>query len=160
MRLRPSNFPAIRIAQFARLIHQSNDLFNAVLRCNDPKEMSALFSVHASSYWDTHFVFGKCTSIKPKLLGTESIRLLTINVVTPFLFLYGEVKSLSLFKERGLSLLEQLPAEHNSDMVHWKEIGVSVLNAMHTQALLHLKSQYCDKKRCLDCRIGNQLLRG
>jgi hypothetical protein len=158
LRLRPSNFPAIRIAQFAYLIHYAQDLFLSVLNSRDPREMADLFAVQASGYWDTHFLFGRWSAPKPKLLGIASIRLLTVNLVAPFLFLYGEVKALPSYKEKGLAFLELLPPESNADINHWIEIGIPAPDAIHTQALLHLKSRFCDKRRCLECRIGNQLL--
>jgi hypothetical protein len=158
LRLRPSNFPAIRIAQFACLIHHAKDLYPSMLECHDPREMARFFDVQASVYWDTHFLFGRCSAPKPKILGTASIRLLTINLVAPFLFLYGEVKALPSYKEKGLAFLELLPPENNADIIRWMEIGVPAPDALHTQALLHLKSRFCDRKRCLECRIGNQLL--
>jgi hypothetical protein len=160
LRLRPSNFPAIRIAQFANLIHHARDLFLSVLESRDPGDMADLFAVRASGYWDTHFLFGRWSAPKQKFLGIESIRLLIINLVAPFLFLYGEVKALPAYKEKGLAFLEQLPPENNADISHWLEIGVPAPDALHTQALLHLKNRFCDKKRCLECRIGNQLLTG
>lgn len=158
LRLRPSNFPAIRIAQLACLIYRSEDIFRMVLESRDPGEMNKLFSVKASAYWDTHFLFGKWSVPKPKVLGTSSARLLIVNLVAPFLFLYGEIKALPAFKEKGLAILELLPPESNSDLEHWLEIGIPAPDALHTQALLHLKSRFCDKKRCLECRVGNQLL--
>jgi len=158
LRLRPSNFPAIRIAQFACLIHSTKDLFHSILESRDPREMTELFGVQASGYWDTHFLFGKWSASRPKLLGIASIRLLTVNLVVPFLFLYGEVKALPSYKEKGLAFLELLPPESNSDISHWNEIGIPAPDSLHTQALLQLKSCYCDRKRCLECRIGNQLL--
>jgi hypothetical protein len=158
LRLRPSNFPTIRIAQFASLIHSAKDLFLAMLESSSPQEMTGLFGVHASVYWDTHFIFGKASVPKPKLLGSNAIRLLTINMVAPFLFLYGDVKALPGYKEKGLAFLELLPPESNTVINGWTEIGVCPADALQTQALLHLKTNYCDKKRCLDCRIGNQLL--
>jgi hypothetical protein len=158
LRLRPSNFPTLRIAQFASLIHSAKDLFLAVLESTGPQEMIDLLTVSASCYWDNHFMFGKVSVPKPKLLGNASIRLLTINMVAPFLFLYSDVKALPTYKEKGLTFLELLPPESNTVISGWTEIGVYPTDALQTQALLHLKANYCDKKRCLDCRIGNQLL--
>jgi hypothetical protein len=158
LRLRPSNFPAIRIAQLACLINNAKDLFSLVLETSNIREIADHFGVHASIYWDTHFLFGKLSISKPKLLGINSIHLLIINLVVPFLFFYGETKSLPSFKEKGLAFLEQLPPESNAIIRNWMEIGINSPNALSTQALLHLKSHYCDKKRCLECRIGNYLL--
>jgi hypothetical protein len=160
LRLRPSNFPAIRIAQFASLVHQRKDLYRSVLECNHPEELILLFSVQASAYWDSHFVFGKWSAPRPRMLGADSIRLITINLVAPFYFLYGEAKALPSFKEKGLAFLELLPPESNSDLSRWKGLGITAIDALHTQALIHLKSCYCDKRRCLECRIGNALLNG
>jgi hypothetical protein len=160
LRLRPSNFPAVRIAQFASLIHKELNIYQSVLESHDPRQIACLFEVQASAYWDTHFIFGKWSASKPKILGITSIRLLIVNLVAPFLFLYGEVKALPPFKEKGLTVLEMLPPESNADIDCWKAIGVPAPDALHTQALLHLKSHYCDKKRCLECRIGAQLLTG
>jgi hypothetical protein len=159
LRLRPSNFPTVRIAQLADMVHRSGDIFAALLECADPRSMTSLFSATASSYWDSHFLFGKLSSLRPKIFGESSAVLLMINLVAPFLFLYGEIRALPQFKEKGLAFLEQLPPESNADMEHWKEMGVAFPDALHTQALLQLKSRYCDGKRCLECRIGNELLR-
>jgi hypothetical protein len=158
LRLRPSNFPAIRISQFACLLNNPKDLFLIVLESNDIREITDHFAVHASTYWDTHFLFGKMSISRPKLLGIDSINLLVINMVVPFLFFYGEAKSLPAYKEKGLAILEQSPPENNTIIRNWMEIGIHSPNALSTQALLYLKSHYCDKKRCLECRIGNQLL--
>jgi len=158
LRLRPSNFPTVRIAQFADLIHSAPDLFLSALECRDPKSMIDFFTVQASSYWDTHFLFGRLSTFKRKLLGISSIRLLIVNMVVPFLFLYGDTKAVIDFKEKALAFLESLPPEDNAIINHWMEIGIFSRNALCTQALLHLKRDYCDKKRCLECRIGKQLL--
>jgi hypothetical protein len=158
LRLRPSNFPALRIAQFAGLIHKSKDLFSNVLESSSPKEIASQFDVNASEYWDSHFLFGRWSSPKPKTLGISSIRLIIVNFVAPFLFLYGDMKSSSSHKEKGLSFLERLPPENNTNISKWMEMEIPVPDALHSQALLHLKQNYCDKKRCLDCRIGNKLL--
>jgi len=158
LRLRPGNFPTIRIAQLAGLIHQSDDLFGAVLRTNDPGELTDLFDVEASSFWSEHFIFEKLSVKNPKNLGISAARLLIVNLVVPFLFLYGEMKAQPACKEKGLSLLELLPAELNSEITKWKETGIPVTDALHSQALLHLKGNYCDKKKCLECRIGRHLL--
>jgi hypothetical protein len=158
LRLRPLNFPTIRIAQFAFLIHQAKDLFLRVLESRDPREMEDLFSVQASGYWDSHFLFGRLSAPKSRQMGIASIRLLTVNLVAPFLFLYGEVKALPSYKEKGLAFLEALPPESNADILGWTGVGIPAPDSLHSQALLHLKSRYCDKRRCLECRIGNSLL--
>ena len=94
-----------------------------MLGSRDSREMIDLFGVQASGYWDTHFLFGKLSMTKPKFLGIDSIRLLTVNLVVPFLFLYGETKSIPSYKEKGLSFLENLPPENNVVINHWMETG-------------------------------------
>jgi hypothetical protein len=159
LRLRPSNFPTVRIAQLARLVYSSTDLFSAVIECKDPGSVTRLFAVNASEYWDSHFLFGRISASRKKMMGASSISLLIINLVAPFLFLYGEVKALPQYKEKGLAFLELLPPELNADVERWKGIGIPAPDALHTQALLQMKSRYCDKKRCLECRVGATLLR-
>ena len=94
----------------------------------------------------------------PKIMGSVCVKLLIINGMAPFLFFYALEKGQPVIREGVLNFLEQFPGEHNSILEHWKEAGFPVDNAMQTQALLHLKQIYCDKKRCLECRIGSALL--
>ena len=94
----------------------------------------------------------------PKVIGSSSIQLYILNAVAPFLFFYGDYKGINEDKEKAISLIEKLAGEKNTIISKWKQLGLPVNNALHTQALIHLKTNYCDKKRCLDCRIGNKLL--
>jgi hypothetical protein len=158
LRLRPSNFPSLRIAQLAVLFASAENLFASILELQTLKYIEELFSVKASDYWDTHFLFGKTSSARPKILGESSIRLIILNLIIPFLFFYGMEKGIADVKENGIKMLELLPGENNSDLAHWKRLGMPVTNALNTQALIQLKTQYCENKRCLVCRIGNQLL--
>jgi hypothetical protein len=160
LRLRPSNFPTLRIAQFAMMIHQSDRLFSRLLHCKDPEEMHTLFTVSASSYWDDHYLFHKRSEQKKKVLGEDAIDVLIINTLVPFLFLYGVEKNLPEYKERALEFLDQIPAEKNSIISKWNALGVKADNALYSQALLQLKSKYCKFKRCLDCRIGRKIITG
>ncbi len=158
LRLRPSNFPSIRIAQLAQLLHDKDSLFTALLKQHDPEQLSGLFSATASSFWDTHYTFRKLSGNKPKLIGTCSTQLLILNFVVPFLFFYGQEKDKNELREGCLTLLENLPGESNSDINRWKTLGFPVNSGLYTQALIQLKSVYCDRKRCLECRMGNKLL--
>lgn len=160
LRLRPSNFPTIRIAEFAALMHRREDLFSAILASDNLDTIRRLFMIRASDYWSTHFVFDKLSPERTRLLGNASIDLLISNFVVPFLFFYGETKKENALKEKGVSILEQLPGETNADINRWKQVGLPATNALQTQALILLKRNYCDLKKCLDCRIGNVLLKG
>ncbi len=160
LRLRPSNFPTLRIAQFGMLIHQAERLFSRLLGCTNLGEIKTLFAVSASSYWDNHYSFHKETKTKKKLLGEDAVDVLIINTVVPFLFLYGMEKNLPEYKERALDFLDQMPPEKNSIITKWNSLGVKADNAFYSQALLQLKSKYCKFKRCLDCTIGRKIITG
>lgn len=153
LRLRPSNFPTIRIAQFAALIFSTDDLFDIVLKATSLDAIRKVFAVRASEYWDDHYIFDRPSSKKPKLLGSGSVNLLILNFIIPFLFFYGNERGQEVYKEKGLRWLEQLEGETNAETERWKKLGMTVEYALHTQALMQLKSKYCSRKRCLDCRL-------
>jgi len=160
MRLRPGNFPTIRIAQFAALLCKSDALFSKIIEIKNLEDLIQLFNVVASEYWDTHFSFNKRSKkTAKKELGESSIHILIINVVISFLFVYGEKQNKEFLKNRALDLLEQLPPENNSIICKWKELGIKVRSAFESQALLQLKNNYCEKKKCLNCQIGVKLVK-
>jgi hypothetical protein len=159
LRLRPSNFPTIRIAQVCALLQRAEDLLSAMLDLNRPEEFRDLFLVAASGYWDSHFTFGRISGSRPRHLGAESAMLIVLNLAVPFLFLYGKEKGIPRVTDTCFSLLENIPGEINSITATWKELGMPVASALETQALLQLKLNYCDRRRCLECRIGAWLLK-
>jgi len=158
LRMRPVNFPTIRISQLAAMIHAETIFFDDQLITRSLSDWMKRVQVTASSYWDTHYTFDKISVKQVKILGKMSASLLVINAVIPFLFCYGREKNRPLYLEKAIALLEEIPGEKSSLITNWKEIGMPVENALNTQALKQLKSAYCDKKRCLDCRIGARLL--
>jgi len=158
LRLRPVNFPTIRISQWAGFIAATRARFFEILETGSFDEITGTLDISASSYWDTHYIFDKPSAPRKKNLGNDSINLLVINGIVPFLFLYGLEKDRPDLREKALSFLEHVAAESNSVIERWAEVGLPLSNALHSQALLHLKRFYCDKKRCLDCRIGSVLL--
>lgn len=159
MRLRPLNFPTIRLAQFAMLIHQSSALFSKVLECSSLSGFKKLFSVETSEYWNNHYRFHQSARKKIKRLGDATIHLILINAVIPFLFVYGKRTDCQKYIDKSIHLFENLPSESNSITNDWKELGVSIQNALDSQGLIHLKKEYCHKKKCLYCRIGNHLIK-
>jgi hypothetical protein len=158
LRLRPSNFPTIRIAQFAGLLYSSERLFSWVIDETDTDRLINLFRIEPSDYWKNHYIFGKETRKRPKRMGKASIDIILINTIVPFLFVYGMTKKDEHYKGRALSLLEQIPAEKNRITKMWKELGMEINDAFHSQAFIQLKNNYCDKKNCLRCHIGYQLI--
>jgi len=159
LRMRPANFPTIRIAQFANLTYQSLHLFSKILEVETLADIEALFQVKLSDYWHTHYVFDKEASIRPKTLGKSTIHLLVINTIVPCLFLYGMERGLDSYKDRALALLEQLKPEKNNIIRQWEHLGVQPESAYQTQALLQLKNVYCSERRCLECAVGNAILK-
>lgn len=159
MRMRPANFPTIRIAQFASLIYQSSGLFSKILEVKNVETIEKLFKVHLSDYWQDHYVFDKVSKSRNKSLGKGTIHLLIMNTIVPFLFLYGKRQHKPDFQDTALHLLEELSPEKNSIISNWKNLGLKPDSAYQTQALLQLKNEYCQKKRCLECAIGNAILK-
>ncbi len=159
LRLRPSNFPTIRISQFAELICKSSHLFSEIIERENVYKIVHLFDLYSSEYWDSHYIFDKLSAKRKKKFGINAANLIMINTVVPFLFVYGKKKDNEKYKERALMFLNQIPGENNSIIKKWKSLGMNVNTAFNTQALIELKNYYCDFKKCLNCRIGNYLLR-
>lgn len=158
LRLRPSNFPTVRISQFAGFLHLTHARFFTMLEANSVREVTDALRISASEYWNTHYQFDKPAGYRQKAIGQAGVKLLTINGVIPFLFFYGCEKDQPAVCERALEYLEQLDGEENALISQWKTAGFPAENALQTQALIQLKKFYCDKKRCLECRIGSRLL--
>jgi hypothetical protein len=158
LRLRPDNFPHVRIAQFAALIHSSTKLFSKIVDNPDIDYLKELFACKPSAYWQTHYVFSHESANKSKNLGTQSINGILINTVVPFLFCYARLKSNQELMDKALQIMEEIPAERNAIITGWKNLGLTVESAYDSQAVLQLKKQYCDEKKCLRCRIGHKVL--
>ncbi|MBI5539159.1 MAG: DUF2851 family protein [Bacteroidia bacterium] len=159
LRVRPVNFPTIRIAQFASLIHQSSSLFSKIIEQKSLTSLIDLFSLKASEYWDTHYAFEKHSPNEEKTLGKESIQILIINTVIPFLFIYGKEKGKEEISERALKFLEQLPAEKNTIINQWNGLNIKAKNALESQALIQLYNNYCMNRKCLKCQTGTTIIR-
>jgi hypothetical protein len=159
MRMRPPNFPTIRLAQLAAMIHTTGRLFSRILAAEQLDDIRNLFRVSASAYWDNHFRFDKPSKETPKQIGEDTIDLLIINTVVQLTFAYGFFTRNEKYTEKALLLLESLPAENNQVTRKFGAAGLKVSNALQSQALLHLKAEYCNPKRCLDCRIGSVLIK-
>ncbi|HNS11946.1 MAG TPA: DUF2851 family protein [Bacteroidia bacterium] len=158
LRLRPVNFPTIRIAQLANLLTRTNRLFSEILEIKDFAEGKKIFQVAASSYWSMHYNFGKKSPERRKILGNKSIESIFINVIAPVLFSYGMRNNSLKHRDRAVLILEEIAAEVNSIISKWIEIGIKPQSALHSQALLTLKKNYCSEKKCLTCGIGISLI--
>ncbi|MCC8188706.1 MAG: DUF2851 family protein [Bacteroides sp.] len=159
LRLRPVNFPHLRIAQLAVLCRQRRGLLSRVLETESLAEVKTLFDVQPSSYWDTHYTFGKESPRRTKRLGSRSLDLLVINTVVPFLYTYGMQTGEEHLCDRAQYFLESLPVEDNRVVRSWKEVGVEVRDAAASQAILELQQTYCDRDSCLSCRFGYEFIR-
>ena len=159
LRLRPQNFPHIRISQLANLYYQHKTGLSQLISCTTVKEARELLTTQATPYWETHYGFGSTSTKNSKWLSESSLNLLIINTAVPMLFAYGRHKSDERLCDRAFDFLEQLKAENNTIVRMWQQCGLPVQNAGDSQALIQLKTAYCDRKDCLRCRIGYEYLK-
>ncbi len=158
-RLRPAGFPTVRLAQLAQLIHRQGPLFSSLTNPATVSDLEPVFQVKQSAYWTTHYHFGKVSPAAVPSLGKQAAHLLIINVVVPLLAAYASKTGNRAFLEKGIRLLEQLPAERNRFIHEWRALQLPAKTAADSQALLEWHHYYCTRKRCLDCHIGNALIR-
>jgi len=159
LRMRPGNFPTIRLAQLAILIHQSEHLFSKIKETASLNDVKKWLDVTANDYWHYHYRFDEQSSFKKKNLGAAMIDNILINTVCTVLFAYGHFHNEQKYKDKALQWLEEITAESNSITKGFQQVGLQNKNAHDSQALIELKNEYCSKKRCLDCAIGNALLK-
>ena len=159
LRLRPQNFPHIRISQLATLYHERRAGLSALVECETVDALRQLFSTHVTPYWETHYAFGAESKRSSKKLSVSSADLLIINTAIPMLFAVGRHRQKEELCDRAFDLLEQMKAEKNHIITMWQECGLNVKSAGDTQALIQLKREYCDRKDCLRCRFGYEYLR-
>jgi len=157
-RLRPNNFPTIRIAQLANLYFVYKNLFSKILDKKSLKDYYAIFTIGTSDFWKTHYNFISISKRLDKSITKSFIDLLLVNTIIPLLFVYDK-KSGKLEEEKLFDLIKQIKPEKNHIIREFKNLNITAKNAFETQALLHLKSEYCEKHLCLQCSIGNVLLR-
>lgn len=158
MRTRPTAFPQIRIAQLAALLHSTQGLFSKVISCEDIGRIRLMFHVNASEYWQTHYTFGSASERKSKYLGDASLDIILINTVVPILFIYGKSIDSEMHCDRALRFLEMLKPEQNVITKRFAKLGLPLNNAADSQAMIQLKREYCELKKCLYCRIGHRFL--
>jgi len=160
LRLRPSNFPTLRVSQLAAIYASNNLMFDKLLN-GTLQEIKEIFNnIHASTYWDKHYLFDKeVEKHKKKTLGKSRINIILINAVIPIIFLYGKLRGEHKYIDKSLSLLESLPSEKNKIISNWNSLGIKSNSAFDSQALIHLKTRFCAKQKCLQCAIGNDIMK-
>ena len=159
LRLRPGNFPHVRLAQLAYLYHKEQSLFSRIMEAETLEAVKKILTIKASAYWEEHFNFKKASPRQEKRVGEGALNLIAINTVIPFLYAYGLHKADEVLCDRATRFLESLKAENNHVTRRWDGAGLPVFTAADSQALLQLQKEYCDKKDCLRCRFGYEYLK-
>lgn len=159
LRLRPDATPHIKLVELAAIWIRHDTLFSSVLSARTPRELKDFFRVPASAFWDTHYNFLRPSPHRKKQLGENALNMLLINTVVPLMFAYGLYHRMDEHKARALRLLASIPPEQNSIFSLFSQVGMKPRNAGDTQALIQLKRNYCEQKKCLYCRLGFQLLK-
>lgn len=159
LRMRPGNFPTVRLAQLAALINHSGQLFSRILSTEDLNSARENFEVIANDYWHYHYRFGEKTAYREKKLGSVMTDSILINTMTPMLFAYGLYHRDEKCRIRAIKWLESISPENNCITQGFNRLGIAHDSAFDSQALMELKNEYCTKKRCLECGVGNALLR-
>ncbi len=157
-RLRPANFPTLRLAQLAAVFIQKKSMFSKIISMNSKEELYQLFEVTITNYWNTHYTFQKSSPATKRNLSEKFINLLIINTIIPIKFIYQRQLGKENFEDL-LILIQSIKPDSNAQIDQYIKIGVNVDSAFISQALLQLKNSYCIQKRCLSCRAGNFLIR-
>ncbi len=158
LRLRPGNFPTIRIAQLSALLVKLKGVFGKILNENDLNILEDKLDASVSVYWKTHYTFKKESKSSEKCLGRRSKQLLIINTIVPYLFAFGKQNGQEAYAEKAIEWLRKIKAEQNNLLNKWKEYEIVAKNAADSQALIYLSNYYCKQQKCLHCRIGHNVL--
>jgi len=156
-RLRPPNFPTIRLSQLANVYHMHHNLFSKVIASDNVADIYKLFSVSTSPFWESHYTFDKVSSARKKHITKSFVDLLLINTIIPLKFCYAKQQGKSI-EEEIVNLMQQLKPEKNGIVDKFASLKVVSESALESQAIIQLKNLYCDKNRCLKCAIGNTIL--
>ncbi|MDY4249655.1 DUF2851 family protein [Bacteroides pyogenes] len=159
LRLRPGNFPHIRLAQLAWLYRSGSTLFSRLMEGETLETVRGMLAARTSDYWTEHYLFHKPSPRREKTLGAKSVDLLVINTVVPFLYAYGLHKADERMCDRALRFLDELKAEDNHIVRSWSAAGLAVTSAADSQALVQLRTAYCEQRKCLYCRFGYEYMR-
>jgi hypothetical protein len=159
LRLRPANFPTIRIAQLAGLLYANRNLFSKFIEAKSYPELVNIFSVGQSEYWSHHYLFNKIIESEIPALGKMSIDNIIVNTVVPLMVSYGKATDEQGLVDQAVRILQDVNGEENAIVRKWNALGMKAKSAFDSQALLELHNNYCLRRRCLDCAIGSSLIR-
>ncbi|TAH26412.1 MAG: DUF2851 family protein [Cytophagales bacterium] len=158
-KLRPANFPTIRIAELASIMAIHQHLFSKLIEAEQIESIIKLFKIKTSEYWHSHFIFDKSSPTKAKGLGLSSIYNIILNTVVPLLVCYAKEKGNQTYMDRAIRFLEQIPSEENHITKYFQTLGQKNSSAFESQAILELYNNFCKRKLCLNCSIGNNILK-
>jgi len=156
-RLRPSNFPTIRLSQLANLYNKHQNLFSKVIELNEVEDFYELFKVSTSDFWETHYTFQKTSKTSIKKLSKSFVDLLLINTILPIKFCYAKQKGVEIDSEI-IKIATAITSEKNNIISAFNNLKKVSKSSLDSQALIQLKTEYCDKNNCLKCAVGNQFL--
>lgn len=156
-RLRPPNFPTIRISQFANLYATEHQLFSKLINATTVDDLYLLFSKTVTEFWTTHYTFKTDSKPSKKNISKSFIDLLIINTIIPLKFCYAKAKDENI-EQKLFDLIKSIKIEKNSIVEKFLQMRAMEKNTLSSQALLQLKTFYCDKNKCLQCAIGNSLI--
>lgn len=158
MRMRPSNFPTIRLAQFSAIMYNNVNLFSKIIEIEEVDEIKGFFKKEVSDYWKKHYDFGKQWSRGVNSVGNTTIDNILINTVALMIFVYGLVNDDEAIKSRALEMLYTIKPETNNIIKKWNKAGIETKSAYETQAAIELFNEYCKKGKCINCQIGTQII--
>ncbi len=158
LRLRPQNFPTIRIAQLAKLLGKMDKIFSTIIGSDSVKDIMNLFKIKQSSYWQHHYDFGKRSKQELSGIGKDSIHNVLINTYVPILSAYARNLKNLYYLSKANKILESIPPENNHIIRNWTKIGIQPISSFESQGLIELSNSYCNKKKCLNCNIGTDIL--
>jgi Protein of unknown function (DUF2851) len=159
LRMRPASFPTIRLAQLAALLYQAGQLFSKIKEAASLKEIIQLLEISASDYWNTHYLPDTASPWKEKRLGKEMVGNIIVNTIVPLLFSYGLYYKDARYNDKALAWLMQTSNEKNKITKSWTGLGIANRHAYDSQSLVELTTRYCNQKKCLDCAVGNAILK-
>ncbi len=158
-RLRPGNFPTLRLAQFAAFIHNKEHLLSNIIKMKTMDDIKSFFNDDPSEYWQKHYKFSSETEKGISKIGDSSVESLIINAIIPIWVSYSKTRSDDSYMDRAMRILEDISPENNKITRFWKNYSFPNNNAFDSQALIQLYNNYCNKRKCLKCNIGVSIVR-
>jgi hypothetical protein len=159
LRLRPANFPTVRLAQIASLLRSQKNLFSKIIESASYKDLADLFRIDQAEYWQHHYQPGKKSNTIVPSLGKSSIENIIINTIAPLITAYGHLNDEQIFIDRAVEILQHIPGEDNKIVREWSKLGQQVISAFDSQGLIELYNDFCMKRRCLECTIGAHIIK-